>query len=193
MSGALDEMVAKTVSRKQDKATRLTPVGTEKMAALPVVQAVFPNDLPTMYMAGETLGDVALTLRKQAIALVQVADAIDAMLAPETRRNPPDSPVDTARAERKEQERAADAAALERMAEGKPVPTVDREETFDDAFRAMQVAAQAATFRDDPGEATPIRSSKWECPEHGAQGLQPLESAKGRKYLACTLCTKFEK
>lgn len=164
-AAVLDEMVAGIMGAKADKATRLTPVGTET-ARLPRTPAPFPNDHPQEVVeqqiveierVAQNLMDAAAALRLLANRPAQVSE-----------------PVDT-----KAKERAADARAA-------------AEPSFAEKFAAMQAEAQASVFK-DAGPA-PVKS-KWTCPEHGDVSIIDDTSPKGREYGRCgvTNCKEFER
>lgn len=191
--GVLDQMTKGITERKAAAAgSTLTPVGLEASSTKPTMASLtLPNDLPGRFMAGEDLGLAAVSLREHAATLLGVADSIDQLVADTSRRSTPPG-VDTAAAEQKAAEKAAD----KRVAEAD-------EESMTARMVRLQAEAQAAVFTgaDAPAKAKaktspkPVVSDGWTCPEHGDSSIEVLTSRlRPQGYRACTEagCGEFE-
>lgn len=198
---ALDEMVAGIAGRKQDKATQLTPVGTEKrtMADNPHDPALaFPYDNPEMTQqavrdALKLVGDLKHHLDFVGKGLIELARAYG---LPEEGIPAPRVPVTVSVI------RPVSAATLVEVGHDPKtaiaMASADQER-FEEEMARKAAAAQAATFDAAPvntyGTPEEPKGDGWECPTHGADDLIVLTSRRrGRQYRACKVadCGKFE-
>lgn len=166
----LDEMVAGITGAKSDKATKLTPVGSERR--LPRTSSPFPNDDPQ-----QVVEQAVADLRRQIKHLTEAADALEREVLG---REP--SPVEEAGAV-KAAEREADArhAVADSAVEGGEDP-----EPFSARLARLSAEAQASVFTTRDAESDPAPPS-WQCPKHGLDKIVTLTSRKGRNYLACAV------
>lgn len=187
----LDSLTAGIVEGKRNRGTKLTPVGTEVRVAnaageaLGRTSAAFPNDHP----AEAVLRGVEL-IREQMAAIEVALQAVEAQLGARVNGEPIVDEV----ARNKAAEAAADAkhaAAAEAVAviAEEPVGSetaVAAVARFNAEFAAKARAAQDAVFTPPSGDV----AAGWVCPEHG-KAIEKT-SRKGRKYMACPDCTRFE-
>jgi hypothetical protein len=190
----LDAMTREVQGAKPQRGTKLTPVGTEKIAAK-LTQAAEPlriPDLPTVFMPQEGIEQAARESRYWGLKLIEIADGIEKGLGMEP--SPLAAVVEAE--EQKLRERAADLAHLARKAADSTVdggedpvdaPAPTDVSSFSADFKAKQEAAQAAAFT-KPATAV---TDGWACPEHGV--FEDATSPKGRKFRRCTECKQFEK
>lgn len=178
--GVLDEMTKGITERKAEKAgPRLTPVGVEASPTKPSLLLPPKSDgvpeVPEVFLTNEAIRDIAQELRDQATTLIKVADGLDKLTQVPTEVAAKVDPVEV--------EKAANKAADEKFAE---------------KFKAQQAEAQASVYADAPPkeQVAPVTpASGWECPEHGAEGLEHLTSRlRPAGYTACTVagCGEFE-
>ena len=192
----LDMMTQGIMGRKQDKATGLTPVGTEADPALtaptkPPISGVQSSDFP--YGAGiqNQIDHSARVIRNELSQIEACLQAIERTIGTPEGGYPAvvsavQQAVTTELTSQQKAETAADAAA----------------KAFQKDWKAKQDAAQAQAFADlddEPGDEPPrieeriTVSTGWECPVHGHSNIQTLTSRKGRTYRACAACSAFEK
>jgi hypothetical protein len=216
----LQEMTAAAgiMTRKAGKAAKLTPVAGETTLTVAAMAAALPiPEVPEVFLTNEAVADIAKDLRTQAATLISVADGLDKLTATKTA-----PPIDTAareQAEQREAEKAADERAAAQFEAAQalqeaetPVEIEDAQQKFEAAFAAKSEAVQAATYADlddtaaghalleTPAQAARVQEAVtvarptggWTCPTHGAT-VHQLTSRKGRVYMACTQCDKFEK
>jgi hypothetical protein len=120
-ANVLDEMTSGIMGRKADKATKLTPVGTERR--LPMLpHATFPNDHPQ-----EIIEAAIREMRRQSGYLSEGADALEEYALG---KDPKGAPEPTAAEVTKAKEREAD-------------------EKFADRLDRLSEEAKAAVFGDD--------------------------------------------
>lgn len=187
--GVLDTMTAGIMGTKANKATSLTPVGSEKGG--PLAGAVLPNDVPGQFLSNELLADISARLKADAAALLVVANGLDVLLGvdgPVAEHEAKEAAVSVKAAEREADRQAADRA---KAAEGDKQAA--ERVAFAAKFNAQAEAAKASAFRaaDAPAEGT--AAEIWSCPAHGTAFVTTLTSRWGRTYRACTNCKEFEK
>lgn len=171
----LDRMTADILTRKEAKATTLTPVGMERNGPLAGLRtsAPFPNDNP-QEVAQQALIDLDRVLDHLTQARTALADLAG------TTSTTPVAEAEAAREEQRKKEREAD-------------------EKFADRLARLQDEAKEQVFGGKPEPEPTVESvapgTGWTCPTHGDQKLKVLTSGKGRVYTACIVegCTRFEK
>jgi len=186
----LGRLTADIMAEKKKVNKTLTPVaGEAKPAAIersePTASSL-PSDLPGAFMSAETmtmhakdLRKYAEDLRRQADDLEKIADGIDVV------NGAPDKVEALSKAEAERE-----AALAKREDERK----ADEKANMPD-FRTLQKAAQEAVFgKADVPEEAPVSPAveQWTCPEHGVPGVVKT-SAKGREFIGCPDCNKFQR
>lgn len=184
----LDAMTAGIMGAKANKATGLTPVGSEKGGPL---AGALPSDVPGVLMSNEALTDISSKLKADAATMLAIANGIDILLGIE---GPTQDHKDQQAAQaRKLAEREADRKADDRTkaAEGNKGAATRVE--FAEKFEAQQKAAQASVFK-NADASVERRQGEWSCSTHTEPPVRLL-SRKGRSYLMCSQvgCEEFER
>jgi hypothetical protein len=188
MSGTqsvLDQMTAGIMARKDEAATRLTPVGQERIANAPSDVAGGAVPPPTAALPDE---------ERQSI-LAAIVEARQELARAE-------KSLETARRTLGEVERninRANGYMLEADWDARRARTAAPEKPFAEHYAELQARAQSAVFGSPADEPSPQPVEQdaptvgWACPEHGSASLTTLTSRKGRTYRSCTACQEFEK
>lgn len=186
---ALNEMQAMFTDAKSAVRERvgLTPVVGE--ASIP--PRGIP-DTPNSFLTNEGVADIARNLRKQAAALVQVADELDTLTNSPTQA-PSASAFSSVSPKAQRDAEAGDMrAAFTQIINDDTTDGMDIEveADFDSRYADLSARAQAATYGDAPAP-----TSGWSCPDHPGVAPVRLVSRKGRSYSACgqSGCMHFER
>lgn len=168
----LQDMTKGIMETKATKAAKLTPVAGEssttvEQAAMSVAEKFLPFPFDSL---SQTLTGVSLQLRREAAALIEVADKLDAI----------------------QNVGAETVIPGTEPAPAPPAPVT----TFQQDFDSKVEAAKAQTFADlDDGAEAPPAADDWSCPKHGRESIKRARSRGGREYDMCVArnCDEFEK
>lgn len=201
-TSVLAKLTADVMAEKKTAARALTPVAGESRPA--PIPTVFPSDMDGSFMSHEAMAMASKDLRRHAVNMVQIADAIDVLSGMETEVKP--SPVDTT----KQKEREADARAAKRagsvksfedipqVAAARAMMDADTTESFAERQTRLAEEAQAALdtvlpqLPHTPFNDLPAEMPGWKCPTHG-KVIVKISSKTSRKFNGCPDCNLFER